>query len=430
MTAATDMTTVLFIHGTGVREPEFTTTFSRIEKGLTGVPGARAAPCFWGEKGARLRADGASFYFDPAARDRDRAARNRDGKARGADAVPQAELDEDEELALWERLLADPLFEIRIRRISKPPRGNPGPFLEARVRALVRDDGVAVNLGLRTELAAQELTGAFAEAVRTVTESREFRQAFGRSTTTDGNTERMLVRTLVAQCLATAAEGGTVVSGNRRDRLVEAATPAFGVADQGIEAITDPLKQWAKETAKDTVSWPFGPLLRRGRRGAIDVLADIVFYQAHGDEIREFVGGKIREIPGPVVLLAHSLGGIIAFDLLASADKGTATAGLDRVEMLVTVGSQVPLLYELFALARGVNFPALLPRTFTAKWVNVYDRRDLLAYAGRDLFSGRCHDIRIDTRTPFPAAHSAYWDTDSLYKHLAVELEKLRKEEP
>ena len=424
MTAA-DMTTVLFIHGTGVREPEFTATFSRIERGLAAVPGTRAVPCFWGKKGAWLRADGASFYFDPGARDRDRAARSQDRKKDSAAGIPQAELDEDEELALWERLLVDPLFEIRIRRISRTPRGNPGPSLAKRVRALVGDDGVVRDEGLRAQLAAHDLTGAFAEAVAATVEAPEFRQAFDRSTTTDGNTERMVVRALVAQCLATAAKDGTAVSGDHRDEVVAASIAAFGVRDQGIGEITDPLKRWAKDAAKDTVSWPFGPSLRKGRRGMVESFADVVYYQAHGDEIREYVGGRIREIAGPVVLLAHSLGGIIAFDLLARAGSDRGAARLDQVKMLVTVGSQVPLLYELSALAGAVNFPAPLPPTFTPKWINIYDRRDLLAYAGRDLFPGQCHDIRVDTRAPFPTAHSAYWDTDAVYRHLAKEIGKL-----
>jgi hypothetical protein len=397
------MTTVLFIHGTGVREPEYTKTFGRIKARVEKLrPGLSAEPCFWGEKGAVLQADGDSLHFD----------RRRNRFKPGGSAARQAELDEDEELALWGQLLADPLFEVRIRRIVKPPRGNPGPFLGDRVRSLGDDPALA------RELADAGLAGEFAGAVRDVTGSPEFIRAFGRSTTTDGNTEAMLARALVASCLATAADGGLDVSGDHRDQLVDAVVAAFGPApDQGLAEITDGLKRWALETA----SWPAGPWARKWRPGAIEQVADIVLYQAHGGPIREFVRDRVREIPGPVVLLAHSLGGIIAFDLLAGPD----TDGLDQVRLLVTVGSQVPLLYEIGALTCDVNYPHLLPDSFTPKWINVYDRRDLLAYVGDHLFHQRCQDRRVNTRTPFPAAHGAYWDSKEFYKLLGEEVEGL-----
>jgi hypothetical protein len=386
MTGST--TTVLFIHGTGVREPEFTRTFNRIKRGLR--PGLSFRPCFWGaQTGATLQANGSSFYFDPARSRSKRSARDN-----------RQDPGEERELALWERLYADPLFEIRIREISQPPDGGPGEFLEDRVRSLPE------NAQLAAELDSLGLIGAFAQAVRGVTESAEFTRVFYRSTTTDGNTMQMLARALVAYCLSSSAGGG-LVAGDNRDRLVATVAAAFAVPDQGI---ADDLKGWATDTAW----WAANPWVRNGRRGAIEQFADIVLYQAHGDKIREWVRNDIGGITGDVVLLAHSLGGVIAFDLLAGQDK----SGLDRVSMLVTVGSQVPLFYELGALTCGVNFPVMLSEAFKPDWLNVYDKRDLLAYAGGELFSKRCTDIMVNTKDPFPSAHNAYWDTEDFYLQL------------
>jgi len=77
------------------------------------------------------------------------------------------------------------------------------------------------------------------------------------------------------------------------------------------------------------------------------------------------------------------------------------------------------LLYELGALACGLKYPMPLPAHFKSRWLNVYDRRDLLAYAGGEFFGDRCRDLPLDTGTPFPTAHSAYWDKDELYQRLA-----------
>jgi hypothetical protein len=392
------MTTVLFIHGTGVREPAFSKTYAQIKVGLSDVrPDIGVERCYWGVIGANLRAKGKSFYFDVAVNG---------SSARGgaADAADEPVPEEEKELARWARLRIDPLFEIRLYEIEKPPPGDLfGVPLRDRVLALPGDPQVAA------ELASCGLTDAFADAVGWVTGSREFAVAFDRSTAADGFTERMLSRALVASCLASAADDGMELAGDRRDRLVSVIQAGFGVPDYGVG---DKLGDLAKNIAFRSI----GPSLRRHRRAVIDQLADILLYQAHGAAIREFVRDRIRQFQGPVVLLAHSLGGIVAFDLLA----GDRAEGLNHVRMLVTVGSQVPLLYEIGALTCGINYRTPLPGSFRPKWVNVYDERDLLGYAGAALFGDRCRDIPVNTRQPFPMAHSAYWDDmGPLYRHLA-----------
>jgi len=407
------MTTVLFIHGTGVRERAFATTYGRISQGVAAVrPDVRVERCYWGEIGARLQADGKSFFFDPPKPGRARSADGEPAGEAGDGAVPQVE----KELARWARLFEDPLFEIRLRQVLRPgSRGRDGrplrpasssPFgksLRERVLELPGRPEVAAAL------AAYGLGDPFAAAVRRVTGSREFASAFGDSVVQDGITEEMLARALVAQCLATVAEDGLELTGARRDWLYASVVAGFGAADYGV---ADQLGDLAKNLAFRAGE----PWLRPRRRDIIRQTGDIFMYQARGDAIRRFVRERIRELDGdPVVLLAHSLGGIVAFDLLA----GDRPAGLDQVRMLVTVGSQVPLLYELGALSCGVNYPMPLPPTFRTRWVNVYDRRDLLSYAGTKLFGHHCHDVPMDTEAPFPTAHGAYWDKQELYQELA-----------
>lgn len=391
------MTTVLFVHGTGVRVPAFDTTYTRIKDGLAKVrPDIGLERCYWGEIGATLQADGKSFYFDPA-----RPADPGDlDDQRATDTVPE----EEKELARWARLFTDPLFEIRLRQITGPGTGDlfGGRRLPERIRELPGQPEVAASL------ADRDLADAFAGAVQWLTESDEFLAVYGHSTVKDGITEAMISRALVARCLATAADAGVELTGTARDRLVDAVLAGFGVPDAGI---ADGLGDLAKNLAFRAV----GPSLRKRRRDSISATGDILLYQARGDAIRGFVKKRIGELDGPVVLLAHSLGGIVAFDLLAEDRSG----GLDRVRMLVTVGSQAPLLYELGALSCGIKYPMPLPAHFRLRWLNVYDRRDLLAYAGGEFFGDRCRDLPLDTGTPFPTAHSAYWDQDELYQRLA-----------
>jgi hypothetical protein len=57
------------------------------------------------------------------------------------------------------------------------------------------------------------------------------------------------------------------------------------------------------------------------KRGAVtskilSMPCDILLYQARGGRIRDFIQQKIEQVEPPVVLLAHSLGGIACVDLL------------------------------------------------------------------------------------------------------------------
>lgn len=397
------MTTLLFIHGTGVREPQYSTALARIKAGFSSEHvDIDVQSCYWGEIGAELHACGKSFYFDPL-ESADEAGGSAAGH--GHDQVPE----EEKELARWARLMDDPCYEIRLREMA-PVRGRPyDKVMKRRVLELPAKQDLA------GQLAVEGLTEVFAAAVEWLTMSDEFMSVLGNSTAPpDGSIERMLSRALVARCLATLAETGVDLVGERRDKLVLTVQRGFGVADYGP---LDP----AGNVAKNIAFRAAGSSLRRRRHAAIKQLADILLYQAHGNPIRGFVRDRIRETEDDrVVLLAHSLGGVIAFDMLAE-ERAT---GLDRVRMLVTVGSQVPLLYELRALTCGVNFGTPLPDSFKARWLNAYDKRDLLAYGGEELFGKRCQDIPVDTKTPFPTAHGAYWDKKSgLFKELTARMQ-------
>ncbi|NEE12404.1 hypothetical protein G3M58_38855, partial [Streptomyces sp. SID7499] len=62
------MTTVIFIHGTGVRPPHAATLYARVTASFAeAAPGVRVVPLDWGERyGARLAAGGASIPYEGA----------------------------------------------------------------------------------------------------------------------------------------------------------------------------------------------------------------------------------------------------------------------------------------------------------------------------------------------------------------------------
>jgi hypothetical protein len=93
---------------------------------------------------------------------------------------------------------------------------------------------------------------------------------------------------------------------------------------------------------------------------------------------------------------------------------------LPQVRLLMTVGSQAPFLYEIGALPslrRGQPLPDHFP-----DWLNVYDLNDLLSFTGQGIFGDRVSDLRVESRQPFPTAHSAYWSNPAVWRALTARL--------
>ncbi|MGW6704837.1 hypothetical protein ACWGDE_08080 [Streptomyces sp. NPDC054956] len=398
----------VFVHGTGVRRERHDTLFALVRDRLAArFPDATVDSCFWGERfGATLGADGRSV---PG--------------LRAPDAAPGRE---DDGTAEWALLIADPLCELRVLAEAgwDTADGAGGdPFAMPGVRSAgagvlellagvrgVPDGGEQAALLLGTGLAA-----GFPEALDCVAHSAEAARAGARATEQPHARElaTALARAVTAAALASAGAEADC-TGAERDRLVELLTARLGgdarVPGARAAAVLGRLAQ--RVTTQ--------PLLNAWRGsltvGATPALGDILRYQARGAGLRAFLRARITAEPGPSVLIGHSLGGIALVDLLALA----AAAGepVPGVELLVTVGSQAPFLHELGALS-GIAPGSKLPYAFP-RWLNVYDRQDVLSYLAEPVFPGdpRVSDHEIGSRQPFPACHSAYWKQDSLYARI------------
>ncbi|WP_327417221.1 hypothetical protein [Streptomyces sp. NBC_01233] len=410
----------LFVHGTGVRRERHDRLFGLVRERLTArFPDAAVESCYWGDRfGATLGAGGRSV---PGLR--------RPG--------PDADLDPvDAETAEWALLLADPLCELRVLAEAgweSRDNGHSGDSGDA------EDDGFAMPgvqsagagvLGLLAALppapprAGDELgallhgTGlaaGFAAALGSTARSAEAARAGERAADEPQARElaTALARAVTAAALARAGAEADC-TGAERDRLVELLTTRLG-GDARV-----PGARAAAVLGRLALRVTTQPLLNAWRGsltvGATPVLGDILRYQVRGHDLRTFLHARIAADPGPTVLIGHSLGGIALVDLLAlAAARGEAVPG---AELLVTVGSQAPFLYELGAL-NALEPRAKLPYGFP-RWLNVYDRQDVLSYLAGPVFPGdpRVTDHEVASRQPFPACHSAYWKQDSLYERI------------
>ncbi|WP_147420038.1 hypothetical protein [Streptomyces sp. WM6372] len=373
---------VLFVHGTGVREASYKETFGAVRARLEEIrPGLEVRGCFWGrEQGAAMALDGASV---PRYR-----------QTRGGTA-------EDDEIAVWDVLYEDPWYELRLLGLQPAAASGLGFGLPPSEEFLAEVTGYAPAPAVVEAFAARGLAGEFTEALRAVVQAPELHDAAA-TVDADGTEHRRAVaRAVVAMTLALAFERGAEVSGIVRDALLSELGADLYAEGRSITGFL------AKALARP-VGWR-----GRYRRGAwgdatLPAIGDILRYQARGQGVRDQIKRTIENTPGDsITVIAHSLGGVACVDLLVRER-------LERVDQLITVGSQAPYFYEIGALV-SLEHPETLPPGFPAKWLNIYDGRDLLSYQAAQVFPGRADDHRVDNRQPFPWAHTTYWSNPDVW---------------
>ncbi len=383
------MASIVFVHGTGVRGPEYDETFAKIEGEIKACKlGGRLQRCCWGDEcGVKLCADGASIPNYATAR----------GVIVGA---------EDEDLALWAALYVDPFYELRLLATQEegeplaPGQEPPSAEVERRIEQLETPQE------LRELLIRARLDRVWQETFKEITGSLEFKDALQTATLTSGH-PAAIARAIVAEAIARAeAQGIPPVDGPTRDEIVKLLAGALGGDHRGIW-------DWVRGHTK-TLAMRMVTRRTARKRGALSDVAspiagDILLYQTRGEDIRRFIRERIQAAGTPVILLAHSLGGIACVDLLV-------TERLPTVEGLITVGSQAPFLYEVDSLT-GLRYGQALPDHFP-RWLNLYDPNDFLSFVGGKVFAGRVKDVEVKSGQPFPESHSAYWSNPKFWESL------------
>ncbi len=122
-----------------------------------------------------------------------------------------------------------------------------------------------------------------------------------------------------------------------------------------------------------------------------------------------------------VVVIAHSLGSVIAYDYLFGFRKHRVPPGV-TVKALITLGSPIPL----FTAAMGfVDNPVELPKN-VERWVNVLDPDDGVARFCEPYFkSGIVRDVTVNTGFAPLGAHNGYWRSRAVASLLAEQLAEL-----
>ncbi|MFD0720650.1 hypothetical protein ACIQUV_23260 [Streptomyces globosus] len=379
---------MLFVHGTGVREASYTASLAAVRDGLDRIrPGLEVRGCFWGrEQGASMALGGDSV---PGYR-----------QSRGGTR------DDDGEIAVWGVLYADPWYELRLLGLQPPAASGMSRGVPPSQRFLDQVTGYVPAPEVLASFAERGLAEDLAEALRAVVRAPELRDA---AATVDANGfehRRAVARAVVALTWARASERGVELSGSVRDALLAALGADLRSEGRSLKGRAAQVGMLAADR------------LLRSRRGAwgdvgLPFIGDILRYQARGQGIRDQIKRTIENTPGDAVtVIAHSLGGVACVDLMV-------LEAVDRVDQLITVGSQAPYFYEIGALV-SLEHPQALPGHFPGKWLNVYDERDPLSYQAAKVFPGRAVDRRVDNRQPLVRAHTSYWSNPRLWDEVGT----------
>lgn len=378
------MPSLIFVHGTGVRRAGYDSSFQLVREALKGRRDFTVHPCYWGDLGATP--PGCSVP--------------------GVEAWAAPERDYN--VALWGVLYEDPLYELRVLalRESKGEVGlgqlPPGRQLADRAARYERSPQV------EEKLREADLAPFFDEAHREVVRDPMFERGLEPATETLAEYRAAIARAWVAEAIRRRTcqqPEAPWVPATLRDEIVKEV-----IVDLGGEELA--FSNWAKARVLD-LGTRWVQKSRGNLTGAASPIAgDILLYQSRGAPIRDRIRQAVKQAAAPVVLMGHSLGGIASVDLLVEEEL--------PVKLLITVGSQATLFYEIGALSsleRGSPLPAHFPR-----WLNVFDSRDFLSYVGADVFPGKVTDVEVDNGQPFPASHSSYWGNDHLWVAIGREL--------
>ncbi len=412
------MTTVIFVHGISVRQPKFSEEFKQIkgnfekeikkeleEKELKQelkekLENIKVISCSWGSSlGAKLNADGTSIpLYD---------------STRNPNQSSQANID----IVRWKELYQDHLYELRLLSLKTREKDlritTESP--KEKLKKKVKDFSPSENL--QAKFSESGIAEVFDEALRNVVKSKQYQEAL--ETISDTLTEHRdaIARAIIAKameiCEGQDKYAPILTNAVLRDEVVKSFSSEIIYSEAGIgNWLVEQISKFAMSKTTDHL---------KRRRGVISditypAVGDIILYQARGQKIRDFIKSYVEDAEPPVVLLAHSLGGVACVDLLVKEQ-------LKQVKLLVTVGSQAPYFYEIDAL-QSLEYGHPLPDHFPS-WLNIYDLQDFLSYIGGNVFPNKVQDIPVDNQQPFPLSHSAYWTNHATWKAIVRRIRAL-----
>ncbi|WP_372784652.1 hypothetical protein [Phenylobacterium sp.] len=219
-----------------------------------------------------------------------------------------------------------------------------------------------------------------------------------------------------------------------------------------IKAVRAEAKLPASYGLVDSLKTAAGRLLDQGRNLAADglvalfrdelnplvarFLGDVFTYLKDGEirtKIRDAVRPAIQAAASArgagegLVLIGHSLGGVILYDMMTSDPELQLSPA--AVDLFLTVGSQPGLFEEMKLFASddlNVRSPDRVEGPAAVKsWLNVYDPVDLFGFRATPVFA-KAEDFGFNSATGLIDAHTTYFKRPQFHARLASHLDTLK----
>jgi hypothetical protein len=402
--------TLLFIHGTGVRKEGYDQTMALLQKGFKDILRIDIDGVCWGpDLGVNVDAQAIEQVLPPTL-------------MKAAEIAPE---DIGVRAALWAELLRDPLLELRMASMRPPAPGKQNSALpgvqtpDIALTSMLSSFAQKVSDPLPGEVEAQDVREATLWLIR---EPLLKSAAAAAGDPTDRDLVEAVARAIVAKTLV-GYRGELGVGPNAlyvaddRDALVDAIVKSF----PQTKGLGSWLSAGVKALAEGAATY-YGRDRRTGlMNGVSPAIGDILLYERRGDAILAEIERKIlalAEQKRRVIVLGHSLGGIMIVDLLSRARE----AGPLPITKLITVGSQAPVLFKFDALGTMRLKEPLPAGSPYRPWLNVFDRNDFLSFCASRAFprvTDGIEDFEIESNVSFPEAHSAYFRQPSFFSKIA-----------
>lgn len=177
-----------------------------------------------------------------------------------------------------------------------------------------------------------------------------------------------------------------------------------------------------------------GPAERLARAATPQIarfFGDVFIYLKNGArraQIRQAIADDLvkaalaaRDDGDQLIVVGHSMGGIILYDMLSdpqtTASLSQAADGAFKIDLLVTVGTQIGLFEELDLF--GHSLPGKKPGkpACVATWWHIYNQMDVLSFGVEGVIDG-VTQFSIDTGANIVDAHGAYFTSPILHRRL------------
>jgi hypothetical protein len=233
---------------------------------------------------------------------------------------------------------------------------------------------------------------------------------------------------LIADDKAAAAFAGDASPKSIADKLKEGAPATFCIGNMisdAISAVTDRVRNAASTLGFGAVRGSLSPSIGL-------FIGDVFVYLKEGErrqQIRHEVGKALASAhaaakagKGPLVVVGHSMGGVILVDMLANPGAADLPDDL-KIDALLTVGSQPGFFAALDVLTP--NPPAGSARRrpdCVSNWLNVFDPIDPLAFR-TDMIFENATDLTFNSLTGISEAHTKYFQRAQFYARTRTRLQ-------